>query len=73
MCAPSRDNYTNDEYQAGESVNLITDTSFRHTTLAALAQERASSQPDDTALLFDSGVRLSFAEAWQQALSLIHI
>ena len=42
MCAPSRDNYTNDEYQAGESVNLITDTSFRDTTLAALAQERAS-------------------------------
>ena len=48
-------------------MNLITDTSFRETTLAALAQERASSRPDDTALLFDSGVRLSFAEAWQQA------
>ena len=48
-------------------MNLITDTSFRDTTLAALAQERASLRPDDTALLFDSGVRLSFAVAWQQA------
>jgi non-ribosomal peptide synthetase component E (peptide arylation enzyme) len=48
-------------------VNLITDTSFRHTTLATLAQERASSRPDDTALLFDSGARLSYAEAWHQA------
>ena len=48
-------------------MNLITDTSFRHTTLATLAQERASSRPDDTALLFDSGVRLSYAEAWHQA------
>ena len=48
-------------------MNLITDTSFRHTTLAKLAQERASSRPNDTALLFDSGVRLSYAEAWHQA------
>ena len=48
-------------------MNLITDTSFRHTTLATLAQERASSRPGDTALLFDSGVRLSYAEAWHQA------
>ena len=48
-------------------MNLITDTSFRHTTLATLAQERASAQPDDTALLFDSGIRLSYAEAWHQA------
>ena len=48
-------------------MNLITDTSFRQVTLAALAQQRAALQPDNTALLFDSGVRLSYAEAWQQA------
>ena len=48
-------------------MNLITDTSFRQVTLAALARQRAALQPDNTALLFDSGVRLSYAEAWQQA------
>ena len=48
-------------------MNLITDTAFRNVTLASVAQERATTQPDDTALLFDSGVRLSYGDAWKQA------
>ena len=48
-------------------MNLITDTSFRNVTLAAVAEERARTHPEDTALLFDSGVRLSYDDAWKQA------
>ena len=48
-------------------MNLITDTAFRNVTLASVAQERATTHPDDTALLFDSGVRLSYGDAWKQA------
>ncbi len=48
-------------------MNLITDTSFRNVTLAAVAEERAHTHPEDTALLFDSGVRLSYGDAWKQA------
>lgn len=51
----------------GEKMNLISDTTFRHITLAQAAADKASSRPDDTALLFDSGVRLTYLEAWQQA------
>ena len=48
-------------------MNLITDTSFRNVTLAKVAEERARTHPDDTALLFDSGVRLPYGDAWRQA------
>ena len=48
-------------------MNLITDTSYRNVTLAKVAQERATNRPEETALLFDSGVRLSYGEAWAQA------
>ena len=48
-------------------MNLITDNSYRNVTLAKVAQERATNRPEETALLFDSGVRLSYGEAWAQA------
>ena len=51
-------------------MNLISDTTFRNITLAQAAADRANNRPDDTALLFDSGFRLTYAEAWQQANTL---
>ena len=42
-------------------MNLITDTS-RNVTLAKVAEERARTHPEDTALLFDSGLRLSYGD-----------
>jgi len=51
-------------------MDLITDTSYRNLTLAQAAAARAQERPDDTALRFDSGYTLSFAEAWRQANAL---
>ena len=56
--------------QHGEPVNLVTDTTFRETTLAQLAEARAVEKPQETAVLFDSGISLSYQDAWHQGRAL---
>jgi non-ribosomal peptide synthetase component E (peptide arylation enzyme) len=51
-------------------MDLITDTTYRNVTLAQVAAARATERPNETALRFDSGHTLSFAEAWRQANAL---
>ncbi len=51
-------------------MDLITDTRFRDTSLAQLAGKCAVEKPEHTAVFFDSGLRLSYLEAWLQASSL---
>ena len=51
-------------------MDLITDRSYRQTTLAQVAQIRAEQRPTGTALQFDSGVTLTYQEAWQGGLKL---
>jgi len=49
------------------AMNLISDHSYRHTTLAQVASQLASSQPTEVAIVFDSGATLSYGDAWNQS------
>jgi len=51
-------------------MNLINDPNYRNTTLAAQAERLAEERPSDWATAFDSGVSITFAEAWHQAKQL---
>ena len=51
-------------------MDLISDISNRNTTLANVAAELAQSRPEECAVLFDSGVELTYGEAWQQSQQL---